>query len=178
VRADGDIADAEIERPDRPCVLQQSRSMRRELHALLNTFCEDSLSSDPLKSADTRPVDQRTRAGLMPEIQDPTLRRKRLRLRVELAEADAHGAEGESIVLVAAAEHWVPHHDGSLAAPRGMAGVCLNQPTAHRWAGAVRSLSKAGAAASCRRWGCRSWGLTRGGKLLNFEHSFKPRGEQ
>ena len=45
------------------------------------------------------------------EIQDPRLRLKLLRLCVELAEADAHVHEGESIVLVAAVEHWGLHHE-------------------------------------------------------------------
>jgi hypothetical protein len=55
-------------------------------------------------------VDERTLADLMGEIQDPALRLKVLRLCVELAEVDAHVDEGESIVLVAAVEHWGLHH--------------------------------------------------------------------
>ena len=50
-------------------------------------------------------------ADLMGEIQDPALRLKLLRLCVELAEVDAHVAEGESIVLIAAVEHWGLHHE-------------------------------------------------------------------
>ena len=73
-----------------------------------HTLFEDSLSSDQLKWADACPVDERTLADLMGEIQDPALRLKLLRLCVELAEADAHVAEGELIVLVAAVEHWSP----------------------------------------------------------------------
>jgi uncharacterized tellurite resistance protein B-like protein len=38
--------------------------------------------------------------------QDRTKRLKLMRLCVELAESDAHVAEGESIVLSAALEHW------------------------------------------------------------------------
>jgi hypothetical protein len=34
------------------------------LQALLDTFCEDPLSSDQLKCADACPVDERTPAGL------------------------------------------------------------------------------------------------------------------
>jgi hypothetical protein len=68
-------------------------------------------SSEQLKWADVYPVDERTLVDLMGEIQDPTLRLKLLRLCVELAEADAHVAEGESIVLVAAVEHWGLHHE-------------------------------------------------------------------
>lgn len=111
VLADGDIGDAEIEWLDRLAVHEQFGLARHELHALPDTFCEDLLSSDQLKCADACPVDECTLADLMGEIQDPTLRLKLLRLCVELAEADAHVAVGESIVLVAAVEHWGLHYE-------------------------------------------------------------------
>ena len=69
------------------------------------------MSSGQLRWADACPVDERTLAQLMGEIQDPALRRKLLRLCVELAEVDAQVDEGESIVLVAAVEHWGLHHE-------------------------------------------------------------------
>ena len=111
VLADGDIGDAELAWLDRLAVHEQLGLARHELHALLDTFCEDLLSSDQLKWADACPVDERTLADLMGEIQDPELRLKVLRLCVELAESDAVVAEGESIVLVAAVEHWGLHHE-------------------------------------------------------------------
>ena len=49
VVADGDIGDAEIEWLDRQAVHEQLGLARRELHALLDTFCEDLVSSDQLK---------------------------------------------------------------------------------------------------------------------------------
>lgn len=106
VLADGDIADAEIECLDRLAVHEQLGLARHELQAVLDTFCEDLLSSGQLKWADACPVDERTLADLMGEIQDPGLRQKVLRLCVELAEIDAHVDEGEASVLVAAVEHW------------------------------------------------------------------------
>jgi len=109
--ADGDIRDAEIEWLDRLAVHEQLGLARHELHAVLDIFCEDLLSSDQLKWADVCPVDERTLADLMGEIQDPALRLKLLRLCVELAEVDAQVDEGESIVLVAAVEHWGLHHE-------------------------------------------------------------------
>jgi uncharacterized tellurite resistance protein B-like protein len=111
VVADGDIGDAEIEWLDRLAVHEQLGLARHELHALLDTFCEDLLSSDQLKWADTCPVDERTLADLMGEVQDPALRLKLLRLCVELAEVDAHVDDGESSVLAAAVEHWGLHHE-------------------------------------------------------------------
>ena len=109
--ADGDIGDAEIDWLDRLAVHEQLGLARDELHALLDIFCEDLLSSDQLKWADACPVDERTLADLMGEIQDPALRLKLLRICVDLAEADAHVDEGESIVLVAAVEHWGLHRE-------------------------------------------------------------------
>ena len=111
VVADGDIGDAEIAWLDRLVVHEQLGLTRHELHALLDTFCEDLLSSDQLKWADACPVDERTLADLMGEIQDPALRLKLLRLCVELAEVDARVDEGESMVLVAAVEHWGLHRE-------------------------------------------------------------------
>ena len=116
--ADGDIGDAEIEWLDRLMVHEQLGLARHELHAVLDTFCEDLLSSGQLKWADACPVDERTLADLMGEIQDPALRLKLLRLCVELAEVDAHVDDGESIVLVAAVEHWGLQHEMFRSSPR------------------------------------------------------------
>lgn len=109
--ADGDIGDEEIEWLDRLVVHEQLGLARHELHALLDSFCEDLLSSEQLQWADVCPVDERTLADLMCEIQDPALRLKLLRLCVELAEVDAHVDQAESVVLIAAVEHWGLHHE-------------------------------------------------------------------
>lgn len=118
VVAGGGIVDDEIEWLDRLAVHEQLGMPRQELHALLDTFCEDLLSSGQLTRADTCPVDERTLAELMGEIQDRALRLKLLRLCVELAESDAYVAEGESIVLVAAVEHWGLHREMFRSSPR------------------------------------------------------------
>ncbi len=96
---------------DRFAVHEQLGLARHELHALLDKFCEDLLSSEQLQWADACPVDERTLTDLMGEIQDPALRLKLLRWCVALAEVDAQVHEGESIVLVAAIEHWGLHHE-------------------------------------------------------------------
>jgi uncharacterized tellurite resistance protein B-like protein len=111
VLADGDIGEPEIACLDRLAVHEQLGLSRHELHALMDRFCEDLLSSSQLQWADACPVDERTLAELMGEIQDPALRLKLLRLCVALAEVDAQVHEGESIVLVAAVEHWGLHHE-------------------------------------------------------------------
>ncbi|MBP6118427.1 MAG: TerB family tellurite resistance protein [Giesbergeria sp.] len=117
VIADGDIGEAEIEWLDRLSVHEQLGLARHELHTLLDTFCEDLLSSGQLNWADACPVDECTLADLMGEIQDPSLRLKLLRWCVELAESDAHVAQGESIVLVAAVEHWGLHREMFRSSP-------------------------------------------------------------
>lgn len=109
VVADGDITDAEIAWLDRLAVHAQLGLRRDELHALLDTFCEDLLSSEQLKWADACPVDARTLADLMGEIQDAALRLKLLHLCIGLAEVDTRVDAGESIVLAAAVEHWGMH---------------------------------------------------------------------
>ena len=116
--ADGDIGDAEIEWLDRLIVHEQLGLARHELHAVLDTFCEDLLSSNQLKWADACPLDERSLADLMSEIQDPALRLTLLHLCVELAEVDAHIDDGESIVLVAAVEHWGLHREMFRSSPR------------------------------------------------------------
>ena len=117
VIADGDIGEAEIEWLDRLSVHEQLGLARHELHTLLDTFCEDLRSSGQLNWADACPVDECTLADLMGEIQDPSLRLKLLRWCVELAESDAHVAQGESIVLVAAVEHWGLHREMFRSSP-------------------------------------------------------------
>ena len=109
--ADGDIGEAEIELLSRLDVPHQLGLSQSDLHAVIDTFCEDLLSSQQLIWADACPVDERTLADLMGEIEDPALRRKVLRLCVEIAEVDDRVTEGESIVLVAAVEHWGLHHE-------------------------------------------------------------------
>ena len=42
---------------------------------------------------------------------DPELRRTLLQLCVAIVEADDHVAEGESVMLTAAVEHWGLHRD-------------------------------------------------------------------
>ena len=111
VLADGDIGRPELAMLDRMAVHDRLGLERQELQAVLDTLCEDLLSSKQLHWVDVCPVDDRTLANLMGEIEDPTLRRKLLRLCIEIAEADAQVAEGESIVLTAAVEHWGLHYE-------------------------------------------------------------------
>lgn len=111
VLADRDIGKIELELLDRLAVHEQLGLEQQEFHAVLDSLCADLLSSEQLQWADTCPVDDRTLAELMGEIENPLLRRKLLRLCIEIAEADAQVSEGESIVLTAAVEHWGLHYE-------------------------------------------------------------------
>ena len=104
--ADGDVGPAELGLLDQLGVHQQLGLTRDGLHAVIDTFCEDLLSSKKLSWGDACPVDEYTLTELMAEIDDPALRRKVMGLCVTLAEADDQVAEGESIVLIAALAHW------------------------------------------------------------------------
>lgn len=104
--ADGDVGKEEFALLDALQVHQQLGLERDSLHEVMDSFCADLLSSNQLAWADACPVDTYTLAELMGEIDDPALRSKVLQLCVKLAEADGQVAEGESIVLSAAVEHW------------------------------------------------------------------------
>ena len=111
VFADGDIGEVEIEWLGQLSGHDPLGLARHEWHALLDALCGELLSSDQSKWADACPVDERTLADPMGDIQDPAMRLKLLRLCVELAESDAHVAEGESTVLSAALAHWGLHRE-------------------------------------------------------------------
>lgn len=106
VLADGDVSQAELALLDAIAADPQLGLEREALHAVIDTFCEDLLSSRQLAWADRCPVDAYTLSQLLSEIDDPALRRKVLGLCVKMAEVDGCVAEGESIVLGAAIEHW------------------------------------------------------------------------
>ncbi len=111
VIADGDVGKAELALLDELAVHQQLGLDRDAMHAVIDTFCEDLLSSNQLAWADACPVDEYTLAELMGEIDDPTLRRKVLGLCVKLAMVDDLVAEAESVVLIAAVAHWGLQYD-------------------------------------------------------------------
>ena len=71
------------------------------LHQVLHTLCEDLLAGAQQNWADACKVDPATLAQLLGEVDDPQLRLKVMRLCVDVANADQHVAEGESVVLSA-----------------------------------------------------------------------------
>lgn len=109
--ADGDAGKAELDILERLHAHEQLGLSAEALHAVVHACSEDLLSAAHLSWADACRVDARTLAGLMTEVDDPELRRKVLRLCVSVVEADGQVAEGESVMLVAAVEHWGLHRE-------------------------------------------------------------------
>jgi len=103
--ADGNIGEAKLQRLDDLKVDEQLNLSQDELHAVMKDFCQDLLRCPQLNWSDVCPLDERELANLMAQITQPALRQQVLHLCLQVAEADGHVAEGESIVLNAAVEH-------------------------------------------------------------------------
>jgi uncharacterized tellurite resistance protein B-like protein len=84
---------------------------RTELHTVVHGFCEDLLSTMYMSWGDACQVDQATLSALMADIDDPALRRTLLQLCMAVVEADGHVAEGDSMMLSSAINHWGMHRD-------------------------------------------------------------------
>lgn len=113
--ADGRLDPAELDALERQRAFEDLGLSAREMRAVMHAFCEDLASAAQPSWTEACHVDQRTLAKLLAEIDDPRLRRTVLRLCVSVVEADEQIDEGESIVLVAAVEHWGLHRDMLLA---------------------------------------------------------------
>jgi uncharacterized tellurite resistance protein B-like protein len=125
--ADGEVSREEYALLEQLAVQELPGLSPSSLNEVFDDFCEDLLSSRQLDWADDCPVDEYTLAQMMGEIDDPVLRRKVLGVCVRLAEVDGQVSPGESIVLVAAVEHWCLHHhmlQVPYARPSLAAAVC------------------------------------------------------
>jgi len=128
--ADGHLCQAELAVLDELRAHQQLGLPRSALHEVVHAFCEDLLTAMDMSWGDVCRVDDATLAQLFAEVDDPLLRERVLRLCVAVADADAHLADGEALVLGAAAVHWGLHRS-LLDAPRdGPHGVPHNPPRA------------------------------------------------
>ena len=106
VVADGEIDQVELDLLERLGVDAQLGLKSGALQDVLDTFCEDLLSSHQLQMSDICPVDDATLAHLLDEISKPALREQLLKLCMDIAASDSHVAKGEAIVIATAAEHW------------------------------------------------------------------------
>jgi hypothetical protein len=117
--ADSHLCQSELDTLDRLGVHQQLGLPRDEMQAIIHAFCEDLLSAASLGWMDACRLDPRTLRELMAEVDDPELCRKVLRLCIAVVDTDNHRAEGESIVIGAATEHWGLHRTKLQVEPSG-----------------------------------------------------------
>jgi uncharacterized tellurite resistance protein B-like protein len=104
--ADGHLDKAELDRLERLDVHRALGLAPRELHAILHALCDDLLATTYQAWGGVCRIDQEALETVLAEIDDPVLRLKVLQLCVEAVEADDHIAEGESLILSAAAKQW------------------------------------------------------------------------
>lgn len=109
VLADGHLAPAELQVLERSLAHERLGLAREELHAVLHGFCEDLLHGAHLAWGDACRVDPRTLSQLLADVDEPAMRQTVLELCLDIAQADAHIADGESVVLEAVVEHWGLH---------------------------------------------------------------------
>ena len=76
------------------------------LGPIVQSLCEDLLVNAYGAASMMSSVDEQSMAALMAELDDPLLQRKVLTLALAAARADAHLADGETLVLEAACRHW------------------------------------------------------------------------
>jgi len=104
--ADGHLSKLELDVLDRLDVHSQLGLARSELHSIVHGFCEDLLATAHGNWSDACRVDAHTLYSLLADIDDPALRRQLLALCVAIVDVDQHVADGESLLLAAAVEHW------------------------------------------------------------------------
>ena len=104
--ADGHLSKLELDVLDRLDVHAQLGLARSELHSIVHGFCEDLLATAHGNWSDACRVDTHTLYSLLTEIDEPALRRRLLAMCTTIVDADRHIADGESLLLAAAADHW------------------------------------------------------------------------
>ena len=104
--ADGHLSKLELDVLDRLDVHAQLGLARSELHSIVHGFCEDLLATTHGNWSDACRVSAHTLYSLLAEIDEPALRRRLLAMCTTIVDADRHVADGESLLLAAAADHW------------------------------------------------------------------------
>jgi len=104
--ADGHLSRSELDVVDRHDANQMLGLAPEGLQQVLHILCEDLLAGADQNWSDACKIDPDTLAQLLSEVDDPQLRLRVMRLCVDVANADQHVAEGESVVLSAVLDHW------------------------------------------------------------------------
>ncbi|HYW56560.1 MAG TPA: TerB family tellurite resistance protein [Polaromonas sp.] len=104
--ADGNICKEELDTRDRINAHEQLGLDKDGFHATVHSLCEDLLAAAHASWGTACRVDPDMLEALMKEIDAPELQSKVIRLCVAVVEADTYVADSESVVLLAALEHW------------------------------------------------------------------------
>ncbi len=104
--ADGSIFKEELDTLDRINAHEQLGLSKAGFDAVVHSLCEDLLAAAQASWGAACRVDPAMLEALMKEIDEPDLQRKVIRLCVAVVEADTYVADSESMVLLAAFEHW------------------------------------------------------------------------
>jgi hypothetical protein len=111
--SDGHVCRSEFDVLRRPEVSLTLGLAADDMHRIVQELCEDLLMGAYAASSVLASIDAATLASIMAEIEEPALQRKVVELATIAAHADQTLAEGEALILEAAARHW---HVGSKAA--------------------------------------------------------------
>jgi uncharacterized tellurite resistance protein B-like protein len=104
--ADGHLSQNELDVLHRRGGCEQLGLEPDRLHDVLLALCEDLLHGAQISWSEACKVDPHALSRLMSEIDDPALRERVLALCVQVAEADEHPSEAESLLLTHAVEQW------------------------------------------------------------------------
>ena len=103
--SDGHACRSEMDAVDKANAAEELGLGPDAFRDVLRTLCEDLLTGSSDGSM-LSGVDAESLRSIMAEVDDEDLQRKILKLSVAVAVADAHLAEGESLVLEAALQLW------------------------------------------------------------------------
>ncbi|MFC0400825.1 TerB family tellurite resistance protein [Paraburkholderia rhizosphaerae] len=107
--ADGHVCSSEDRALDRLNVSRELGLAPGEFHGIVQTFCEDRMLGPASWAEPAGDPDGDLLTTLMADIDEPTLRRKVLRICLAVAVADDYLADGEIALLAAMLDAWRPH---------------------------------------------------------------------
>jgi hypothetical protein len=107
--ADGHVCSSEDRALDRLNVSRELGLAPGQFPGIVQALCEDRMLAPASWADAVGDLDGDLLTTLMAEIDDPTLRRKVLRLCLAIAVADDYLADGEIALLAAMLEAWRPH---------------------------------------------------------------------
>ena len=104
--SDGQLKNAELDALEAVHAHERLGLSRDELRWVVHGFCADLLADAQWRGDDDCHIEPETIERLLGEVDQRQLRRTVLQLCVAVVHADREVHEGESVVLLAAMEHW------------------------------------------------------------------------